>query len=376
MTGGRRIVVIGGYGAFGALVAERLVRGGGCEVVIAGRSEVRGRAAAAELGTRFGCKVGSAAVDAALVTAAELVALAAGHAPHGRAAVVVNASGPFQGADYGLARACIEARCHYVDLADGRAFVTGIAALDRDAKAAGVCVISGASTVPGVSSAVVAAFRGAFSRLEGIEIAVSPGNHFQPGEATVKSILGYVGRPIAMRVDGAARTVYGWQGVTRVPIEGLGSRLMGYCEVPDLDLYPGVGTVVMRAGVEVVPFHLGLWAVSWLVRAGLVRDLAAWSGVLMRAKTWGARLGSDRGGMVVAMTGRGADGLQQTLGWHLVAGSGHGPYIPAMASVILARKLARGGAVSCGAMACFEAFSLEEFMAEVAGLDIAATVVS
>ncbi len=368
MTGAGRIVVVGGYGAFGARVAERLVRGGGSEVVVAGRSAERAREAAAKLGAQFSCEVESAAVDAARVTAAELVVL--------RARVVINASGPFQGADYALARACIEASCHYIDLADGRAFVAGIAALDGAAKAAGVSVISGASTVPGVSSAAVAAFQGEFARLDAVEIAVSPGNHFQPGEATVKSILGYVGKPISMRIGGAARTVYGWQGLKRVGIAGLGSRLMGYCEVPDLDLYPGVGTVVMRAGVEVAPFHLGLWAASWLVRAGVIADLAAWSGPLMRAKTWGARLGSDRGGMMVAMTGRGSDGAARKVSWHLVAGSGYGPYIPAIASVILARKLVRGEAVPTGAMACFEAIMLGEFMAEAAGLDITATVVS
>ena len=368
MTGYGRIVVVGGYGAFGARVAERLVRGGGCAVVVAGRSGTRAREAALALGARFSCEVASAVVDAARVTAAELAAL--------RAGVVINASGPYQGADYGLARACIEAGCHYIDLADGRAFVTGIVALEREAKTAGVSVISGASTVPGLSSAVVAAYLREFARLDAVEIAVSPGNHFQPGEATVQSILGYVGKPISIRIGGARRTVYGWQGLKQVEIAGLGSRLMGYCDVPDLDLYPDMGTVVMRAGVEVVPFHLGLWAASWLVRAGLIADLAAWSGVLLRAKTWGARLGSDRGGMVVAMSGQEGDGVARTVGWHLVAGSGHGPYVPAIASVILARKLVRGEDVPQGAMACVGLFTLEAFMAEVAGLDITATVVS
>lgn len=368
MTGGGRIVVVGGYGAFGARVAERLVRGGDCEVVVAGRSESQAREAAAELGLRFSCAVGSAAVDAARVTAAEIVAL--------RARVVINASGPFQGAEYTLARACIEALCHYVDLADGRAFVRGIAALDGAAKAAGVCVISGASTVPGVSSAVVAAYRGEFARLDGIEIAVSPGNHFQPGEATVKSILGYVGKPIRMRIGGAERTVYGWQGLKRIRVAGLGSRLTGYCEVPDLDLYRDVPTVVMRAGVEVVPFHLGLGAASWLVRAGVISDLAAWSGVLLRAKAWGSFLGGDRGGMVVAMSGRGRDGEARTVAWHLVAGSRHGPYVPATASVILARRLVAGEVMPSGAGPCAGLVTLEEFMAGVADLDIAATVLS
>ena len=49
--------------------------------------------------------------------------------------------------------------------------------------------------------------------------------------------------------------------------------------------------------------------------------------------------------------------------------------IPAIASVILARKLVRGEVVPRGAMVCSELFTLEEFMAEVADLDVSATVV-
>ena len=216
-----------------------------------------------------------------------------------------------------------------------------------------------------------------FSKLTSIDIGVSPGNHFNPGVATVASILGYVGRPIAMRIEGQNRTVYGWQGMSRVQIPGLGPRLMGFVEVPDLDLFPqayrDLQSVRVMAGVEVMPFHLGLWAASWLVRAGIIQDLAAWSQMLLTAKSWGSFLGSDKGGMTVSLTGPTQARCIARLNWHLVAGQGHGPYVPAMASVILARKLVHGVAVPTGAMACIGLFTLAEFMAEVADLDITAS---
>ena len=53
--------------------------------------------------------------------------------------------GPYQGQDYRLARPASPRGVHYVDLADARAFVTGIAALDEAARRAGVLVVSGAS---------------------------------------------------------------------------------------------------------------------------------------------------------------------------------------------------------------------------------------
>ena len=52
--------------------------------------------------------------------------------------VVVYASGPFQGQDYAVARACVRVGAHCIDLADGRAFVGGITAVHAEALAGGV----------------------------------------------------------------------------------------------------------------------------------------------------------------------------------------------------------------------------------------------
>ena len=139
-----RILIVGGYGAFGARAARRLAREPGYEIVIAGRSKVAASAFADELARTAAAKVSHAILDAVTARAEDIRALSP--------TVVINASGPFQAQSYGLARACIGAACHYVDLADARAFVTGIAQLDREAHAAGVSVISGASSVPGLSS--------------------------------------------------------------------------------------------------------------------------------------------------------------------------------------------------------------------------------
>src|SRR5207302_6410054 len=64
-----------------------------------------------------------------------------------RVDVLIHTAGPFQGQDYFVARAAIEARCHYIDLADGRQFVAGISSLSTLASAVGLTVIRGASYV-------------------------------------------------------------------------------------------------------------------------------------------------------------------------------------------------------------------------------------
>jgi hypothetical protein len=157
-------------------------------------------------------------------------------------------------------------------------------------------------------------------------------------------------------------------------LPGLGGRWLGRCDVPDLELfparYPGLEAVKVYAALEVGAFHLGLWGLSWLVRAGLLRRPERIAGPLLAAKRRLGFLGSDRGGMVVILEGRDADRRPKRLTWHLVAGSGHGPYIPATPGVIVARKLLRGALPARGAMPCLGLFALDEFLAEMADLDV------
>lgn len=361
-----RILIVGGYGAFGARVAERLAREPGLEIIVAGRSAAAAAAKAAELARVSEAEVSHARLDAAAATHEEIRALAAD--------VLINASGPFQEQDYGLARAAIAARCHYLDLADARAFVMGITALDAAARAANVCVVSGASSVPGLSSAVVQEFAGAFAPLEAIEIGISPGNSFDPGVATAASILGQAGKPHAQLIEERRATLYGWQRLSAHRFPQIGTRLMSPLDVPDLELlpahYPTLRTARFSAGLEVALFHLGLYGLAWLVRVGLIRDLAPLAGPLLRVKRALRFLGSDRGGMYVRLRGRSPSGAPIELVWHLIARSGHGPYVPGMATVIVAKRLAAGAGPPPGARACFGLFSLADFKAETADLDM------
>lgn len=365
----RRILIVGGYGAFGAHAAERLAREPGIEIIIAGRSLEKVRQHANRLSERAGIEVGHATIDATRATGASIRAL--------RADVLINASGPFQRQDYGLARAAIDAGCHYLDLADARAFVTGVTCLDREARAAGVSVVSGASSVPGLSSAVVKQLAADLDRVDEVHIGISPGNSFDPGAATAASIIGQAGKPFATRRDGVDGVAYGWQGLHRHRFSEIGERWMSDVDVPDLELlpqhYPALITVRFSAGLEVGMFHLGLWGMSWLVRAGIVRNLGGLAGLLLAAKRKLSALGSYAGGMFVTVTGRDGDGNRRTLTWQLIARSGHGPYVPAMPAVILAKRVVTGSGPEPGAKPCFGLFTLAEFEAEVADLDITCT---
>jgi saccharopine dehydrogenase-like NADP-dependent oxidoreductase len=363
-----RILIVGGYGAFGARIAERLARQPGYEIIVAGRNQEAAARIARELGLKAKARVLPAQLNALSAGPEEIAALAP--------AVTINASGPFQEQGYALARACIAVRSHYVDIADARAFVTGIGALDGAARAANVSVISGASSVPGLSSAVVQAYAGEFSQLDDIEIGISPGNRFDPGEATTASILSQAGKPHRCLSEGRAVTAYGWQGLTRHSFPEIGVRLMCDVDVPDLDLipryYPQLKSLRFVAGLEVKPFHLGVWGLSRLARAGLVRDLSPLAAPLLALKRAFHFLGSDCGGMFVTLRGL-AGGERREVQWHLIARSGHGPYVPGIAAAVLAKRLIAGTGPPPGAGPCFALFPLADFEAEVADLDISCT---
>lgn len=370
ISNNRRVVIVGGYGAFGAKVAERLARDPALDIIISGRSHIKAQAYAAQLARTGGARISCAVIDAQSTSVADTIRTLA-------PAVLINASGPFQQQDYSLARACIAARCHYVDLADAREFVCGINQLDEAARQAGVCVISGASSVPGLSSAVALHLSEGLRHLDEVHIGISPGNAFDPGLATTRSIIGATGKPFEARQAHAAVTRYGWQGLTRYTFPLIGRRWMCDVDVPDLELFPrhlpGIASVRFTAGLEVSAYHLGLWALSWPARFGIIPSPAALARPLLGLKRRLRWLGSDTGGMFVRIEGRDPRS-RITRAWHLIARSNHGPYVPAIASVILARRIIAGTGPAPGAMACFGLFSLAEFEAELADLDIVSKV--
>jgi hypothetical protein len=98
--------------------------------------------------------------------------------------------------------------------------------------------------------------------------------------------------------------------------------------------------------------------------------LDRWARGLKRISEWFLAWGGDAGAMHVRLRGTATDGKPLTLTWTLIAGSGHGPQVPATAAVVLARKLAHGQLSARGAMPCLDLFSLDEFLDALAGYDI------
>lgn len=360
----RTVLILGGYGFFGRRIATALAHETGIRLLIGGRNVARARNTASALGLPSSQGVGIDAQCANL--SRELAGL--------RVDLLIHTAGPFQQQDYRVARAAIAAGCHYIDLADGRQFVAGIHALDALAKSREVSIVSGASSVPALSSAVVDRYVSRFARLDSIDIGISSGAR-SPGLATVRGIFGYAGKPFQCWRDSRWTTSYGWLALARHRFPApLGPRFLGTCDVPDLELfpkqYPSVHTVSFRAGFASGIGHLVVWALACGVRAGILRSLAPFARPLHRISLWIEPLVSDQGGMFVQMRGLGVDQQRLDVNWHLLARNNHGPQIPCGAAIALSRKLIRGAKLPVGAMPCTGLLTVEEYLDPLRGLDI------
>jgi hypothetical protein len=360
-AGPLRVLVLGGYGHFGSVIAERIAGIAGVEVIVAGRDGARAEALAQRIGAQ------SARIDIDDVGLTNrLRTLGCG--------LVISTAGPFQGEDYRVPQSAIAAGAHYIDIADARGFVCGITELNDRARDSGVLVVSGASSVPALSSAVVERYRGEFSLLREISFGISASEQI-PGRSTVAAVLSYAGKRLRQWHNDEWRIVHGWQGLSAQDFgEPIGKRWLADCDIPDLELlpalYPELSSVRFQAGLGLKLLQVGTWLLTWLVRARLVANLGQWAPVLHSVARAFERFGDGRSGMFVDLKGQSADGRPRRVRWQLIAGQNHGPLIPCMAVVALTRKLASGTLVTRGATPCIGLITLDEYLAELTGLDI------
>jgi hypothetical protein len=237
-----------------------------------------------------------------------------------------------------------------------------------------VAVLSGASSVPALSSAVVDELSGAMRVLEDIDIGISPGNRTERGVSTVQAVLSYCGR--AIETDGK-ENVFGWCGTWRQEYPSpVGVRLLSPCDVPDLALlpsrYPGRPRVRFGAGLELRFLHRGMNAMAWLARKGWVAGWERYAARLTRASEWFQGWGSDTGAMHVRVRGRDARGELVAREWVLAATQGDGPYVPTLAAAALVARLASGKAPQPGGRPCVGELTSTEILAQARGLAITA----
>lgn len=320
-------MVIGGYGGFGARLSRRLAAAGHA-VLVAGRSAEKAAAFCA----------GLAGAEPVVADRAQGIGLVLARE---RPDLVIDAAGPFQASGYTVPEACIAMRVPYLDLADGRAFVTGIGALDRAAREAGVAVISGASSVPALSGAVARELAAGLTRVDQVEIAISASGRATAGASVSAAILSYAGKPVRLWRGRREALGFGCQEFRRERFGAAGRRWIALAEVPDCDLLPaalpGRPSVVFRAGNDLGFQMIALWVASWPVRWGWAASLGGAAAWLLPLQRLSGRAGGERSAMQVVVKGSRIERR-----WTLVASKGDGPEIPTLAAALIAEDILAG----------------------------------
>ncbi|MDP2033674.1 MAG: saccharopine dehydrogenase NADP-binding domain-containing protein [Polaromonas sp.] len=353
-----KTLVLGGYGNFGARICQALAGDARIELLVGGRDLHRAQSLALTL-----------------PRGVQAVALDHTAGDFGQRlqelgiALLIHTAGPFQQQDYAVAQAAAAAGAHYIDLADGRRFVCDFpAALNDLFSPRGRTAICGASTVPALSSAVVDHLCSGWQRLDTIDTCIAPAQTAPRGLATLAGVLSYCGAPLQVWDGGQWQTRRGWATPDKVQFARLRPRLGALCDIPDLELFPTHyrvrHRVMFRAALEVGVAQRGLAGLASLRAWGVVRQPARLAGVLNACARALDSLGSSLGGMVVRVQGLDASGRAVRRAWHIAADHDHGPEIPCMAAILLARKLAGGSALSAGAFTAMNLLTLAEFEPE------------
>ncbi len=369
MTGVRpAVLIVGGSGAFGAHLCRRLARLKLWRILIGGRRAENAEALIAELAAFDpDCEPRFVPFDRNHLFSDGIRKLGV--------SAVVDAAGPFQASSYALVEASIAAGAHYIDLCDARGFAKGISAFDGAAKAAGVAVLTGASSTPAVSNAMLRDLVPSWQSIDRISVAILPGNQAPRGRSVMAAILSWVGETVRVFDDGRWQDQRGWSGSRKVSLGALGWRNAALAETPDLDVLvedfkPRV-SARFHAGLELGLMHHGLRFAGWLRRFRLLPRLdrlTYWFQLLAQPL---AQFGTDSGGMVVEADGIDADGHAVRGTSRLIAQNGHGPIIPALASVAILKRLADGTLSFRGADHAGHHVEMGEIMSMVPDLDIA-----
>ncbi len=356
------ILIIGGYGSFGGRLAHLLADVESLTLLIAGRS----RAKAADFCTEFRGR--ARVIPLAFDRNGDVEAQLRENAPH----LIVDVSGPFQsyGEDrYSLVKSAIAAGIDYIDFADGSEFVKGIGRFDREAKARGMFVLSGVSTFPVLTAAVVKELAKDMTNIEAVTGGIAPSPDAGVGLSVMRAIAGYAGKPLSLVRDGARAVSYALTETRRYTIAPPGrlplpNMLFSLVDVPDLkvlpELWPSIRSVWIGAGPIPQFLHRALIGLAWMVRLGVLPTLAPLAGLMYRAVNRLAR-GEHRSGMFISVEGTNPAGERSERSWHLVAEGKDGPFIPSMAAEAIVRRCLDGRRPDAGARAAAGVLDLDAY---------------
>ena len=327
-----KILILGGYGTFGGRLAYLLAKDEGLTLFIAGRSTQKAKNFCD--GLPSGAQKKAVFFDRNANVEFQIREI--------NPDIVVDAMGPFQvyGNDpYRVVKACIANGKDYMDLADGSNFVKEIRQFDAEARAKNIYILSGVSSFPVLTAAVVRKLSHDMTQINTIKGGIAPSPYAGVGLNVIRAIASYAGKPLPLIRNEKPAVGYALTETMRYTICPPGylplkNTLFSLVDVPDLqvlpELWPELDSVWLGAGPVPEILHRMLMGLAWLVRLRILPSLLPFA-PLFHFVTNTLRWGEHRGGMFVSVEGMGRGGERIERSWHLLAEGDDGPLIPSMA---------------------------------------------
>ncbi|CAF1088269.1 unnamed protein product [Rotaria sordida] len=286
--------------------------------------------------------------------------------------LIVDASGPFQSYakdPYRVIKACLTTSINYLDFADGSTFVQGVTQFNAQAKANNIYILSGVSTCPLLTAAVVRRLAKGLTRIHSIKGGIAPSPYADVGLNVIRAISSYSGQRVTLVRRGQLTFSYAMTETMRYTIcppghLPLSNRRFSLVDVPDLkilpDLWPNLDSIWIGAGTVPEILHRILNGLAWLVRWGLIPSLTPFASLFHWAMNL-VRWGEHRGGMFISIEGSDREGQKQERSWHLLAEGDAGPFIPSMGIEAIVRRILDGKKPASGARAATMDLELDDY---------------
>jgi hypothetical protein len=283
--------------------------------------------------------------------------------------VAVNCAGSLEVLGPVLLDACLDAGCHYADIAVERASAAVVRSRSEAFQRRGLAAVYGCSSLPALSGALALAAHGARTLPpERARVTLFIGNDNAKGRAAVQSFLDTLGRPIAAP-QGRLR---GFRSREVVPLpEPFGRRGVFDFDSPDYELLPdllGVKAVSVKVGFELRLATYGFALLAWTgLRFGArTAALLSWGGEALR---W---LGSSGGAVMAELLYADGSVSRATL-----LARRDGQRMAILPCALAARQLCRSGPARTGSLTAYELLGAHQLLNEVAsrGYELSAVTV-
>jgi saccharopine dehydrogenase-like NADP-dependent oxidoreductase len=265
----KRVIVLGGCGLFGRTIAEQLHK-------LGIEAQTASRRSAADL-----------RIDANDRESLRK-ALRAGD-------VVIDAAGPFHERSTALIETAVELGLDAIDINDHLPYAESVVALESQIEAAGIRVLSSASTVSAVAAAVVSHSKIAAPRR--VTAYLAPASRHTAHTGAALSLIRSVGQPVRLWRNGRLESTIGWCESRSFPMPKPIGAVRGWLfESADSFYLPRIWPTLREVAMFVDTHLTGMNSLLRLaVRSRAIRQ------VLRRGAGWGSalarRIGSSTGGI-------------------------------------------------------------------------------